>query len=252
MVRWPLNKSVQFLCDTMPLCRYDEASELQYYASGQWVHMPLVEKVVRVTLSLGLWTVEECANPPDTTFSYKLPGASDARRAAVLRAGGLLRITLRMARLGIMHLGPHQGPGPAPSAQALEQCLQVPAPVPRRAVWLGPLRLAHRDRGGEGGGKGARIRKCGEACGGRPERGGDWAEKTVKRPPQQPAQPWSANYCAPRTRKRHHKEHRPSESIDPTRREERVPVQGPVKKPQPRFARSSASTRTQTRHPRSL
>ena len=29
----------------------------------------------------------------------------------------------------------------------------------------------------------------GEACGGRPECGGEWAAKTVKRPPHQPAQP---------------------------------------------------------------
>ena len=33
------------------------------------------------------------------------------------------------------------------------------------------------------------TRKRGEACGGQPERRGEWAAKTVKRPPQQPAQP---------------------------------------------------------------
>ena len=46
-----------------------------------------------------------------------------------------------------------------------------------------------------------------------------WAAKTVKRPPQQPAQPQCSNYWALLMRKRHHKEHRlhwQSESIDPT------------------------------------
>ena len=40
----------------------------------------------------------------------------------------------------------------------------------------------------------ARTRKHGEACGGRPECGGEWAAKTVKRPRHQPAQPQCANY----------------------------------------------------------
>ena len=46
-------------------------------------------------------------------------------------------------------------------------------------------------RWGGGGGTGAsRTRDRGEACGGRPERGGgEWAATTVKRPPQPPAQP---------------------------------------------------------------
>ena len=35
----------------------------------------------------------------------------------------------------------------------------------------------------------SRTWQRGEACGGRPERGGEWAAKAVKRPPQQPAQP---------------------------------------------------------------
>ena len=43
----------------------------------------------------------------------------------------------------------------------------------------------------------------GEAGGGRPEEGGAWAAKTVKQPPQQPAQPRHANYRAPLTHKRH-------------------------------------------------
>ena len=46
-----------------------------------------------------------------------------------------------------------------------------------------------------------------------------WAAKTVKRPPQHPAQPRYTNYWAPRTRKRHPQEHRlqrPTERSDPT------------------------------------
>ena len=42
----------------------------------------------------------------------------------------------------------------------------------------------------------------GGGCG-RPEDGGVWTVKTVKRPPQQPAQPQYTNYWAPLTRKRH-------------------------------------------------
>ena len=86
-----------------------------------------------------------------------------------------------------------------------------------------------------------------------------WTAKTVKRPPQQPAQPQYANYWAPltrkrhtlphpaqpqhtnhwapRTRKQHQQEHRPQRPTAATRcnmrREERVTVQGPVKKQQP-------------------
>ena len=71
---------------------------------------------------------------------------------------------------------------------------------------------------------------------------GGWGEggaaKIVKRPPPQPAQPPCANYAAPLTRKRHHKEHRPqrpSERSDPTQHTggRRVTVQGPVKKQRP-------------------
>ena len=85
------------------------------------------------------------------------------------------------------------------------------------------------------------TRKCSEAGRGRPEDGGACTSRTVKRPPQQPAQPQHANYWAPltrkrhipphpaqpqhtndwapRTRKRHQQEHRPqqpTESRDPT------------------------------------
>ena len=87
----------------------------------------------------------------------------------------------------------------------------------------------------------SRTRKHSEAGCGRPEDGGVCTAKTVKRPPQQPAQPQYANYWAPltrkrhilphptqpqhthhrdpRTRKRHQQEHRPQrppESSDPT------------------------------------
>ena len=68
-----------------------------------------------------------------------------------------------------------------------------------------------------------------------------WAPLTRKRHiPPHPAQPRHTNHWAPRTRKRHQQEHRPqwpTERSDPTRRnmrrEERVTVQGPVKKQQP-------------------
>ena len=106
----------------------------------------------------------------------------------------------------------------------------------------------------------SRTRKHSEAGYGRPVDRGEWTAKTVKRPRQQPAQPQYANYWAPltrkrhtmshpaqprhtnhwalRTRKRHQQEHRPSgRQKAATRRnrqrEERVTVQGPVKKQQP-------------------
>ena len=56
---------------------------------------------------------------------------------------------------------------------------------------------------------------------------------------QQPAQPRYANHRAPRTRKRHQQDHRSRSGRQnaatrcSTRREERVTVQGPVKKQQP-------------------
>ena len=93
----------------------------------------------------------------------------------------------------------------------------------------------------------------------RPVDRGAWTAKTVKRPWQQPAQPQYANYWAPLTRKRHtmphpaqprHTNHwalRGNDTSKSTgrsgrqkaatrrnmRREERVTVQGPVKKQQP-------------------
>ena len=85
------------------------------------------------------------------------------------------------------------------------------------------------------------AQKHNEAGYGRPEDGGVWAAKTVKRPRQQPAHPQYANYWAPLTRKRHtmphsaqsqhtnywaprtqkrhqqeHQPQRPTESSDPT------------------------------------
>ena len=87
----------------------------------------------------------------------------------------------------------------------------------------------------------SRTRKYIEAGCGRPEDGGMWTAKTLKRSPQQPPQPqyayyWApltckrhipphpaqprhTNHWAPRTRKRHQQEHRPqqpTESSDPT------------------------------------
>ena len=94
---------------------------------------------------------------------------------------------------------------------------------------LGPLKTQHHSGGRS------------EAGYGRPEDGGVWTAKTVKRPRQQPAHPQYANYWAPltrkphtmphsaqpqhtsywapRTRKRHQQEHRPqrpTERSDPT------------------------------------
>ena len=104
---------------------------------------------------------------------------------------------------------------------------------PTRKRW-GDLASRTWQRGEAGGGRpgqhaegwstwASRTRKCGETWSGRPGRGGEWAANTVKRPPQQPAQPQCANYRAPLTRKQHHTEHRPqrpSERIDPTQRAE--------------------------------
>ena len=107
---------------------------------------------------------------------------------------------------------------------------------------------------------GPHARKHSEAGDGRPVDRGAWTAKTVKRPRQQPAQPQYANYWEPLTRKRHtmphsaqpqHTNHwapraRKRHQQEPgrsgrqnaatrrnMRREERVTVQGPVKKQQP-------------------
>ena len=129
-------------------------------------------------------------------------------------------------------------------------------------------RPAVRGKGTYGGRSGQRVeeqgtwasrtRKHSEAGCGRPVDRGAWTAKTVKRPPQQPAQPQYANYWAPLTCKRHilphpaqpqHTNHwergnNTSRSTSRSgrqnaatrrnmRREERVTVQGPVKKQQP-------------------
>ena len=105
----------------------------------------------------------------------------------------------------------------------------------------------------------SRTGKHSEAGDGRLVDRGAWTAKTVKRPRQQPAQPQYANYWtplmrkrhtmphpaqprhnnhwAPRTQKLHQQEHRPQRQKEATRRnmrrEERVTVQGPVKKQHP-------------------
>ena len=103
----------------------------------------------------------------------------------------------------------------------------------------------------------SRTRKRSDAGCGRPEGGGGAWAKTVKRPPQQPAQPRYANYGAPLTHVRHipHSPGTPTTGLRErgndtskstgrssrqnaaprrsTRSEERVTVQGPVKKQQP-------------------
>ena len=76
-----------------------------------------------------------------------------------------------------------------------------------------------------------------EAGGGRPKCGGEWAATTVKGPPHQLAQPPVRQLLGSvDADTRHQQEHgpqRPSEHSHPQRREERVTVQGPVKKRQP-------------------
>ena len=81
------------------------------------------------------------------------------------------------------------------------------ARIPQQVLhpWLlgrwGWLRAAAASVQGDGGG--SRTRKHSEAGCGRPEDGGVWTAKTIKRLPQQPAHPQYANYWAPLTRKRH-------------------------------------------------
>ena len=120
----------------------------------------------------------------------------------------------------------------------------------REGVWV--IRVAL-----DGGG-GSRTQKHSEAGYGRRVDRGAWTAKTVKRPRQQPAHPQYANYWAPLTRKRHTMPHphsapttglreRGNDTSKSTgrssrqkaatqrnmRREERVTVQGPVKKQRP-------------------
>ena len=109
-----------------------------------------------------------------------------------------------------------------------------------RLVWLS-LFTQRQATGGGGGTWASRTGRHSKAGCGRPEAGGVWTAKTVKRPSQQPAQPQYAtyrapltrkrhtpphpaqpqhtNHWAPRTRKRHQQEHRPqrpTERNDPT------------------------------------
>ena len=63
-------------------------------------------------------------------------------------------------------------------------------------------RIPSSGRGGGGGTPPLPHTQREAGCGG-PEDGGVWAAKSVKRPPQQPAQPRHANYWAPLTHKRH-------------------------------------------------
>ena len=78
-----------------------------------------------------------------------------------------------------------------------------------------------RSGGGGGGRNNWNTRERGEACGGRPERGGGvGAAKTAQRPLiTTTTTPRHTDYWAPRTRKRHQQEHRPqrpTERSDPT------------------------------------
>ena len=124
-----------------------------------------------------------------------------------------------------------------------------------------------RGNGTYGGRSGQRVEEQGtwashtqkhsEAGYGRPVDRGAWTAKTVKRPRQQPAHPQFANYWAPLTRKWHipphpaqprhtnrergnntsrstgHSSRQKAATRHNMRREERVTVQGPVRKQQP-------------------
>ena len=106
-------------------------------------------------------------------------------------------------------------PAETVQARALPTCTM--------ALWGGRWRTTRTAHGGvELGLTHTDTRRAME---GRPGREGEWAATTVKRPPQQPAQPQRANYLAPPTtkapltRQRRHEEQlppRPSERIDPT------------------------------------
>ena len=100
------------------------------------------------------------------------------------------------ARRGSGTLGAKPG---APAAQ--RRC--SPAPRGSRTQW------ATAGARAEQGTWGSHTRKHREAGSGRPEDGGGWTAKTVKRPPQQPTQPQYANYWALLRRKQHQQEHRP-------------------------------------------
>ena len=141
-------------------------------------------------------------------------------------------------------LGPLMRPV-QPPVRAGDQAPREPTLRPQRRCSLAPggscARWATAGARAEQGTWGSRTWKCSEAGCGRPEDGGVWTAKAVKRCPQQPAQPQYANYWAPltrkrhtmphpaqprytshgapRTRKRHQQEHRPqrpTESSDPT------------------------------------
>ena len=111
-----------------------------------------------------------------TCTQWATTGAYDASRAAT------------SARRGS---GGNQPWGPCGTAPLFVCARGIPRPVGHR--W-GPCGAGHL---------GSHTRKHREASCGGPEDGGVWTAKTVKRPPQQPAQPQYANYWAPLTRKRH-------------------------------------------------
>ena len=75
----------------------------------------------------------------------------------------------------------------------------------------------HPGHHAEQGTWGSHTRRHREAGCGRPEDGGAWTAKTVKRPPQQPAQPQYANYWEPLKRQQQaHRPQWPTQSSDRT------------------------------------
>ena len=157
--------------------------------------------------------------------------------------GGRLRVSVRRSQCSVKHPGHRAGAHATRinhEAHATRN-QQGTRPVHARPTEWGSVRGGQPgQRMEEQGTWASRTRKRSEA-GGRPEDGGVGTSKTVKRPPQQPAQPWYANYrapvmrkwhilshpaqpqhnnhWAPRTRKRHQQEHRPqrpTEHSDPT------------------------------------
>ena len=99
--------------------------------------------------------------------------------------------------------------------------------VRRRSDWAPRTRQRGEAGGGrpgqhaEGWSNGAsRTQKRGETWSGRPGREGEWAAKTVQRPPQQPAQPPVRQLLGPATAattpQKEHRPQRPTERSDPT------------------------------------
>ena len=107
---------------------YDEARELQYSAEGHWLHMGLIERTARLMLGLALHAGADGLSPP---------GPGGVTQGLVLPRSKLARLALRVARLGLMHIGPHHSTAACsrdPSAQPPATVSGGPSPDATRAV----------------------------------------------------------------------------------------------------------------------